>query len=132
MARYLSTQYPNKNSAYQRKIKKGDRNGKKGDDHKSKDKDNINTGTVGAHVRDTTRTKYSTVSSRGASIGAHVLEATRQLSRPTHSVENILGAHSIGDDLWGRTNPRDVSIDTTNSKLVMAGSHIKEQHKFKF
>ena len=36
MARYLSTQYPNKNSAHHRKGKKGDRNRKNGDDPKSK------------------------------------------------------------------------------------------------
>ena len=30
------------------------------------------------------------------------------------------------DDFWGGTNPGDVSIDTTNSKNMMAGSHITE------
>ena len=32
------------------------------------------------------------------------------------------------DDFWGGTNPSDVSIDTTNSKEMMAGSHISELH----
>ena len=36
------------------------------------------------------------------------------------------------DDFLGGTNPSDVSIDTANSKEVMAGSHITEQHTFKF
>ena len=50
LARYLSIQYPNKNSSNQRNCKKGDRNRKKGDDPKSKEKNNNATGTVGAHV----------------------------------------------------------------------------------
>ena len=50
MARYLSTQYPNKNTSHQRKGKKGDINGKKGDDPKSEDKDSNTAGTAGAHV----------------------------------------------------------------------------------
>ena len=36
------------------------------------------------------------------------------------------------DDFWGGTNPGDVSIDTANSKEVMAGSHITELHTHKF
>ena len=80
MARYLSTQYPNKNSANQRKGKKGDRNGKKEDDPKSEDKGNNTTGTAGAHVGDTITTEDSNAFSGGASIGAHVLEATGRLS----------------------------------------------------
>ena len=132
MARYLSTQYPNKNYAHQRKGKKGNRNGKKGDGPKSEDNDNNITGTVGAHDGDTTTPEDSTASSRSASIGAHGLEATRQLSRPIRLVEEILGAHPIGGDLWGGTNPSDVSIDTANSKEVMVGSYITEQHTFKF
>ena len=132
MARYLSSQYPNKNSAPQREGKKEDRNRKKGDDPKAGDKDNNTTGTAGAHDWDTTTPEDSNASSGGASKGAHVLEATGQLSQPTRSVEEILGTHPIGDDLWGGTNPSDVSIDTANSKEVMACSHITEQHTFKF
>ena len=32
-----------------------------------------------------------------------------------------------GDEFWGNTNPCDVSIDTTNSKEMMTGSHITKQ-----
>ena len=88
--------------------------------------------TVDAHVGDTTPNKDFTAFSGGASIGAHVLEATGQSSSPARSVEEILEAHLICDDLWGGTNPSDVSIDTANSKEVMTGSHITEQHIFKF
>ena len=133
MARYLSTQYPNKNSIHQHRGKKEDRNGKKGDRPKSEDKDNNTTGTAGAHIGDTTTPEDSILSSGGASIGAHVLEATGQSSRLTRSVKDILGAHPLGgDEVFGGTNPSDVSIDTANSKEVMAGSHITEQHRFKF
>ena len=39
----------------------------------------------------------------------------------------------MGDDDFGsRTNPTDVSIDTTNSKDIMAGSHITEHHTVEF
>ena len=38
MARYIPTQYPSKNPGHQRKGKKRDRNGKKGDGPKSKDR----------------------------------------------------------------------------------------------
>ena len=99
MARYLSTKYPNKNSAHQRKGKKGNRNRKKGDDPKSENKDNNTTGTAGTHVGDTKTPEGSNASSRGASIGAHVLEAIGQLSRPRCVVKDILGVHPIGDDL---------------------------------
>ena len=53
MVRYLSTQYPNKNSANQCQGKKGDTSGKKGDDQKSENKDNNTAGSAGAHVGDT-------------------------------------------------------------------------------
>ena len=32
------------------------------------------------------------------------------------------------DDFWGGINPNDVSIDTANSKEMMARSHITELH----
>ena len=48
------------------------------------------------------------------------------------TVEDLLGAYSINDVIWGGTNLCDVSVDTANSKEVMAGSHIMEQHIFKF
>ena len=74
----------------------------------------------------------STASSRGASIGSHILEAKEQSSQPTRSVKDILGAHPIGDHIWDGINPSNMSIDTANSKEVMDGSHIMEQHIFKF
>ena len=102
----------------------GDRNRKKGDDPTSEYKDNNTTGTAGAHVGDTTTPEGSNASKGGTSIGAYVSEVTGQLSWRTLSIEDILGAHPIGDDIWEGTNPSDVSIDTTNSKEVMVGSHI--------
>ena len=69
IARYLSTQHPNK-PTHQRDDKNGDE--KNGDDPKSKDK-NSNTGdTTGVHVQDTTTPEESTAPNRGASIGTHV------------------------------------------------------------
>ena len=65
MARYLSTPYPNKNSANQHKGKKWDRNGKKGDGPKTEENYNNTAGTAGAHVEDTTPPEESTASSRG-------------------------------------------------------------------
>ena len=65
-------------------------------------------------------------------IGAHISEATGQSSCPARSVKEILGAHPIGDKLWSGANPSGVSIDTSNNKKVIAGSHITEQHTFKF
>ena len=49
MARYLSLMYNIKNINNPRD-KKGDKNGKKGDESKSEDKDNNKIGTAGAHV----------------------------------------------------------------------------------
>ena len=60
MARYMSTQYPNKNPGHQRGGKKGDINRKQGDDPKYKDKDNNATGTADAHVGDVTAPRDST------------------------------------------------------------------------
>ena len=74
MARYMSTQYPNKNSGHQQTDKKGDINRKKRDDLKSEDNDNNTTGFSGAHVGDATTPEDSTASSGEASTGAHVLE----------------------------------------------------------
>ena len=73
------------------------------------------------------------VPSGGASIDAHVSETNVQSSRPSRTVEKILGAHPMNDDdFWGDTNPSDVSIDTTNSEEMMAGSHITELHTHKY
>ena len=102
MTRYLSTQYPNKNSANQCNGKKGDIQVKKGDDLKCEDTDSKTGGTAGANVEDTALPKKSTAPSRGASLGAHVLEANELLSCPSRTVEEILGAHFMGiDDVLG-------------------------------
>ena len=133
MARYLSTQYPNKNSANQRNDKKGDRSVKKGNDPKFEDKNSNTAGSTDIHVGDTTPPEESTASSRGASIGAHILEAIEQSSRSTRFVEDIFGAHFMGDDdFWGETNQSDMSIETPNSKEIMTGNHITEHHTLKF
>ena len=81
----------------------------------SEDKESNTVGTAGAHVEDSERGKY---------IECFVWEATEQSSLPTHSIEDILGAHLIGDAIWGGTNQSNVSIDTANSKKVMTDSHI--------
>ena len=49
MARFLSLQY-NIKTVNNPRDKKGDKNGKKGDETKSEDKNNSNTGTTGAYV----------------------------------------------------------------------------------
>ena len=36
------------------------------------------------------------------------------------------------DDFWGATSPGDVSIDTADSKEMMVGSHITEQHTYEY
>ena len=105
---------------------------RRGMNQKTKNKDSNTVGTAGAHVEDTPPPEESTAPSGEASICAQVWEATEQLSLPTHSVKEILGAHIIGDDIWGETNPSDVSIDTANRKEVMTSSHITEQHIFKY
>ena len=61
MARYISTQYPNKNSDHQRKGKKGDLNEKKGDDPKFEDKDNITTGTAHWYRAKALTSEYSLI-----------------------------------------------------------------------
>jgi len=55
-----------------------------------------------------------------------LFEANKLSYRPTSSVEDLLGAHPIDDDIWDGTNLSEVSIDTANSKEVMTGSHITE------
>ena len=126
MARYLSTQYTNNKPDNQRGGKKGDK--RKGDDSKSEDKDSNTGGTAGAHIEDATTTEDSTAPSGGASLGAHVLEINQASSRPSRTVDEILGSNPVNDDFWGNTNPTDVSIDTANSKEMMAGSHTTKLH----
>ena len=61
MTRYLSLQYPNKTIGHQ-SDKKGDTNGKKGNDSKPEDKDNSTIGTACAHVGEVTTLENSTSS----------------------------------------------------------------------
>ena len=103
------------------------------DDPKSEDRDSNTRDTTGAHIVDTRPTEKSTAASKGASIGTHVLETNVQSPRPSRTIEEILGAHPMNDDdFWGSTNPSDVSIDTTNSKGMMTGSHIIKLHTHKY
>ena len=96
MASYLSTQYPNNKPANQRWGKKGDN--RKGDDSKSEDKDSNTWGTAGAHVEDTAINENSTAPSEGASLGDHVSETNQASSRPSRTVDKILGVHPVNDD----------------------------------
>ena len=104
--------------------KKGDKNIKKGDEPKSEDKDNIITGTVGAHVGGTSKPKDSNAPSNGSSTGAHISKVKHPGARPTQSVQEILATHAIDDTIWDHTDACDVSIDTVNSAEALAGSHI--------
>ena len=131
MARYLSTQYPNNKPAHQRWGKKQDK--KKGHDWKSEDKDSNTGGTAGEHVEDTTTTEESNAPSGGVSIGTHVLKKNQESSRPSRTLDEILGAHPMDDDeFWGNTNPGDVSVDTANDKEMMIDSHITKQYTCKY
>ena len=125
MARYLSIQYNNKVPNNQRK-KKGDRNSKKGDNSKPEDNNTTTSGTTGAHVGEGTTPQDSTAPSKGASIDAHVSETSQRVFCPTRSVEELLVAHPVNDAIWSRSNPSDVSIDTSNSAEIIAGSHIRK------
>ena len=120
---YLSTQYPNNKPANQRKNKQ-----RKGDDSKPEDKDNITGGIAGAHVEDNTTNENTTPPSGGDSLGAHDSELSQAASHPSHTVEEILGTHSIDDNFWENTNPTDVSVDTVNSEEQMTGSHLTKFH----
>ena len=120
MARYLLTQYPNKTIGRQRN-KKGDRNGKKGDDPRPEDKDNNTTGTVDAYIGKVITPEDSTTSSNGSSISAHVSEVAKHKFWPAQSIEELLGVHPIDDDIWGCTDPSDVLIDTANSVYMKDG-----------
>ena len=85
MARCLSVMY-NIKSVNNPCNKKGDKNRKKGDEPKSEDKDNNNTGTAGAHVRETTTPTDSNAPSDGSSIGAYVSEVAEPNAWPTQCV----------------------------------------------
>ena len=118
---YLSTQYPNNKPSNQGKNKQ-----RKGDDSKFEDKDYIMGGTYGENVEDTTTNEETTAPSGGASLGAHISETSQATSRPSRTIEEIVGAHLIDDTFWNNTNPADVSVDTVDSEEQMAGSHITE------
>ena len=100
----------------------------KTDDPKSEDKDNTTSGTAGVQVEDTTTNQDTTTPSGWTSLGAHVSETSQATSRPLHTLEEILAAHTIDDDFWDNTNPADVSVDMVNSEEQMAGSHITKFH----
>ena len=131
MAWYLLTQYPNKTIGHQLD-KKGDNNGKKGNDSKPEDKDNNTIGTVGAHIGEVTTPEDSIALNNGSSISAYVLEVAKHKFRPARSVEDLLGVHPINDAIWGRIDPSDVSIDNANSTEIMVCSHIREEQTFTF
>ena len=113
-ARYLSTQYLNNKPTNERG---GSKRNKKGDDPKYEDKDSDTDGTVGAIVEDTTTNEDTTAPSRGARLGAYVSETNQTLSRQSHMVDEILGAHPVND--------------TVISEEKMAGSHITKFHTYK-
>ena len=132
MTSYMLTQYPNKNPGHQPNGKIGVQNGKKGDNSKPEDQDNNTTGTVGAHIREVTTPEDFTAPSGGSSISAHILKVFKQTSWPAWSVESLLGAHFINDDIWGGNDLCNVSIDTLNNAKIIAGSQITEEHIFIF
>ena len=79
----------------------------------------VTRGGTAVHVEDTTTTEKSPTSSRGLTRSRFRINV--QSSRPSRTVEEILGAHPMNDsDFWGNTNSYDVSIVTTNSKEMMA------------
>ena len=114
MVTYLSTQYPNKNIGHH---------------YKSEAKDNNTTCTAaaGKQVGEVITPEDSTAPSNGSSIGTHISEVAKHKSWPAQSAEDLLGAHPINDAIWGCTDPSNVSIDTTNSAEIMAGSHIRKE-----
>ena len=85
-------------------------------DWKSEAKDSNTGGTTGVHVEDTTTKEDSTAPSGEAILGAQVFKTNQAPSRPSRTVDEILGAHPVNDDFWGNTNPTDVSIDTATSE----------------
>ena len=131
MARYMLSMYSIKstNNAYD---KRGDKNGKKGDEFKSEDKDNNTTGPAGAHVGETVTPKESTTLSNGSSIGAQVSEVKEHDACPTRFVQEILATHAINDPIWDHTDTCDVSLDTKNSAEALAGIHITRGSIYNF
>ena len=80
MARFISSQYKNKNINPNNNPcnKKGNKNRKQGDDTKSEGKNNTNTDTACAHVGETVAAQNNTsATSNRLSIGAHVSDLTK-------------------------------------------------------
>ena len=73
---------------------------RKGNDPKYEDMDNITSGTTGVHIEDTTTNKDTTAPSGGVSLGAHISETSQTTSRPSRTVEGILGAHPKDGTFW--------------------------------
>ena len=109
--------------------KRGDK--RKGENSQSENKGSNTNDTTGVHVEDTTTNEDSTAPSRGACLGTHVLKINQASSRPSHTVDEILGADPVNDGFWDNTNPTDVSIATANSEEKMVGSHITKFHSHK-
>ena len=83
----------------------------KGDNAKSEDKSNNNTGTVDTHVGEIVSGQDKTsASSNRSSIGAHICDVTKTVVTSTQSVQDILAAHHVEDPVWDRTN--SLSSDT--------------------
>ena len=121
--RFLSLQY-NIKTVNKLRNKEGDKNRKKGDETKSEDKDNSNTGTAGVHVGETTTPQDASTPSNGSSIGAHISNVTEPVVWSTQSIQDILAAHPIGDTILSHTDAWEVSIDTVNTAEALAGTHI--------
>ena len=126
MARFTLLQYDIKNVNNNPRNKRGDKNGKKGDEAKLEDKDNNNTCNTGAHVGETTTPQDSSTPSNGLSIGAHVYDVTKPDVWPAQSIQDILAAHPIDDSIWSHPNVCDISINTVNSTEALAGIHTGE------
>ena len=70
-----------------------------GDETKSEDQDNSNTGTKGAHVGETTTPQDSSTPSNESSIGAHVSNVIKPVVWPAQYIQDILAAHPISDPI---------------------------------
>ena len=56
------------------------------------------------------------------------METNQVPSRPSSTVDEVLGAYPIKDDFLDNANPTDMSIDTANSEGKMVGGHITRFH----
>ena len=69
---------------------------------------------------------YNGSNNGGLLFGAYVAEIAKHNLRLVRSVEELLAAHPIDDDIWDYTDPCDVSIDTTDNAEIIASSHTIE------